>query len=345
MPVDEQPHQLRHGDGRVGVVQLGGPRVVERLERPAQEQVQPDHVLQRAAHEEILLLQPQDLALRDLIVRVEHLRDVLRGHLVLHGAVIVAVVEGLEVERLDGLGLPEPEVVAGAHAIAEDGRVVRHAPDHVAGHPADAQPPVIVDPLLGVAAELHLARDFRPRDFPGVPVAQPLVGDLGLPAVLDRLVEDAELVPDAVADRGDVERRHRVDVARGQPSEPAVAEARFLLLRGQLVQVQLQFREGLPHLADNAEVEEVVHEVRAGQELGGQVRHHPGVRAGQRPDSLHAAVEDAVAHGERQRDVQVVAGGELRPAAQRAHEVVDERLSQVRHAHAVPDARDGRGSG
>ena len=62
--VDEEPHQLGHRDRRVRVVELRHEMLVEPLERIADAQVQPQHVLQRARHEEILLLQPELLALR-----------------------------------------------------------------------------------------------------------------------------------------------------------------------------------------------------------------------------------------------------------------------------------------
>ena len=45
----------------------------------------------------------------DFVVGVEHLRDCLRRHLVLDRAVVVAVVERSEVERLDGFGFPKPQ--------------------------------------------------------------------------------------------------------------------------------------------------------------------------------------------------------------------------------------------
>ena len=47
-----------------------------------------------------------------LVVRVEHLGDVLRHDLLLDRPVVVADVEGLEVEGLDGLGLPQAQQVA-----------------------------------------------------------------------------------------------------------------------------------------------------------------------------------------------------------------------------------------
>src|SRR5215469_15194019 len=75
--VDEQVHQLGDCDGRVRVVELHCPFLMERLQRAIQLAMDPNHVLQRAAYEEVLLLQAQRLALGQFVVRVKHFGDVL----------------------------------------------------------------------------------------------------------------------------------------------------------------------------------------------------------------------------------------------------------------------------
>ena len=133
-------------------------------------------------------------------------------------------------------------------------------------------PPASSVVALGVAAELDLDSAARAGDLPGVAVAQPLVGDLHLPAVLDLLVEDAELVADAVADGRDLQRGQRVQVAGRQPAQAAVAQPGLLLLFDQLVESQARVRPAPARssLVD-AEVEQVVAQVRPEQKLRRQV--------------------------------------------------------------------------
>ena len=100
-------------------------------------------------------------------------------------------------------------------------------------------------PCLGVAAEPDGVLDLVAPDLPRVAVAQPAVGALDLPAVADVLIEDAELVAQAVADRRDVERRERVHVAGGEPAEAAVAEAGLLLVLDQRHRDQAERRHRL----------------------------------------------------------------------------------------------------
>jgi hypothetical protein len=61
--------------------------------------------------------------------------------------------------------------------------------------------------LFGVAAEPHFHRPLGPQHFPRIAEAQPFVGALHLPAIDDLLREDAELVADAVAQRGNFQGR------------------------------------------------------------------------------------------------------------------------------------------
>ena len=146
------------------------------------------------------------------------------------GAVVVAVVEGL---RSRTTRRPRPSTAAACWRCRRGSRgsaCRRRRPDHALGHPAHAVAAVLVRSGSVRPPKLDVEGDLGPRDLPRVAVAQPLVGHLDLPAVADLLVEDAELVADAVADRRDLERRERVHVAGGEPAEAAVAEARLLLL-------------------------------------------------------------------------------------------------------------------
>ena len=83
---------------------------------------------------------------------------------------------------------------------------------------------------LRAAAKHDLECHLRAHDLPRVAKAKPLVGDLHLPAVTNRLVEDAELVADAVANRRNVEGRERVHVARREAAQSAVAETGLFFL-------------------------------------------------------------------------------------------------------------------
>ena len=100
MHIHQQPHQLGHGDGRMGVVELHRKFAVEVGDLQALAAQDAEHVLQRTAHEEDLLGEAQPLALVQLVVGIEHLGEGLRLHLAQHGAGVVAGVEGGEIKGL-----------------------------------------------------------------------------------------------------------------------------------------------------------------------------------------------------------------------------------------------------
>jgi len=104
--VDQDAHQLWDGERRMRIVELNRVLLVEKQNGFGALHVNAHHVLERARHEEVLLLEPQDLAGLGLVVRVEHLGEVLADDLFLHGTQVVAHVERLKVEGLAGRGFP-----------------------------------------------------------------------------------------------------------------------------------------------------------------------------------------------------------------------------------------------
>ena len=99
----------------------------------------PQHVLERARYEKILLLEPELLAAGLLVVWIEHFTQVFRADFLVHGPVIVTGIERGEVERLGGLGAPQTQRVCRVVAIAEDRRVVGYALDEPVRDLDDAQ--------------------------------------------------------------------------------------------------------------------------------------------------------------------------------------------------------------
>jgi hypothetical protein len=230
--------------------------------------------LQRTGHEEVLLEQPQPLTRVWLVIGVQHLGDRLRGDLVLDGLVVVAGVEGFQRERLDGPRAPQRQHVAGVDAVTLDGRVVGDTFQQPTWHPPGAVVAGVIGVVLGVASPLDQEGDVGFGDLPGVSARQPVVGLLDLPAVVDLLVEDAEFVADAVADRRTLKGGQRVQVARGEPAEAAVAQSRFLLASQDRVEILAHRRQRSLCRPLHAQVQQVVAQLRTHQEFGRQVAGH-----------------------------------------------------------------------
>ena len=84
--IDEQAHQLGHGDGGMRVVHLDGEVAMQFGQRPFGVALNLQDVLQAAGDEEELLRQPELLALYAFVVGIKNFGDVFRGDLVGHRA-------------------------------------------------------------------------------------------------------------------------------------------------------------------------------------------------------------------------------------------------------------------
>ena len=320
--VDQQPHQLRHGDGRVGVVELNRPVVGEVLDGQSAVVEAAQHVLQRAADEEVLLLQAQTSAFVGAVVGVQHLGEGFAAHLFLNGAVVVADVEGIEVEAFGGIGTPEPQPVADVDAIAQHRHVMGNADGVFRRDPAGAVVAFVVDVALGATAEAHEAGLIGLGQFPGPAALEPFVGDLHLPAIADQLIEDAELVADAIAGGRDLQAGQRFHVAGRQTAKPAVAQAGFLLhIQDLLQRLDAEILQGLLGFLLDPEVQQVAVELRADQEFRRQVGHR-FLRAGpHRFSGGQVAHHQPITHRIAQGHVEVMAAGGGGELAEREEQV------------------------
>ena len=308
-------------DRRVRVVELDGHLVGQLVPALVVLDEAPHDVLQRRADEEVLLPEPQLTAARRAIVRIEHLRQVLRLVLLLDGLDVVPLVEVPKVEVLRRLGRPEPHVVDRARVVTRHRRVEGHRQDVLRVHPVEPQHALVVDDLDDAPAELHRVEHLGTRELPGVALPEPVVRILHLIAPLDPLVEHAVLVADAVAVARQRERRHRIEEAGGQAPEAAVAERGVQLHLVDPVEIELEVRQRVATALVEPHVHQAVRQQAAGQELHREVVDPLGVRPVVAAHGLHPALDQSFADG---------VGGRVEPVAGRGGErVLAERVDQA----------------
>ena len=184
----------------------------------------------------------------------------------------------------------------------------------LSGMPAYPVLTALIVIVLGAPAELHIEADFRAHDLPRIPEAQPLVRKLDLPAVTNRLIEDAELVADSVADGRNVERCQRVHVAGRQTAEPTVSKTGFLFLFQKAREVLADLGQSPLHSLPETEADEAVAQMRSSQEFSGEISDNFGGCARSR-NAVHRGdivIQHAIANGVGQGHVPVVARCMLR---------------------------------
>ena len=186
----------------------------------------------------------------------------------------------------------------------------------------------VVGVVLGVAAPLDEVVHIGLGDLPWVSVDQPVVGLLDLPAVVDLLIEDAELVADAVADGRALEGGQRVEIACRQPSQAAVAQAGLLLATQHLVDVLPKRRQRLTGRVLDAEVDQVAAKLRPHQKFGREVAGNLPAQVERSLCGRDPVVLHAVAHGQRKCPVVMLWFQRGRRPADRVAQVVDDSASQ-----------------
>lgn len=165
MLVDQHAHQLGDYERGMRVVDVNGDLVGQVVKGFILRKMVVENILQRRTDEEILLRQPQQLALGVVIRRVEHLRDGLGHRVLLHSLDILPLRKGFHIEIADVARLPQPQ-----HA---DGLAVGAGNEHIVGHGlhlvavvlrnmADA----VLPPLLHAAAEADGHGAVLPRTKP-----------------------------------------------------------------------------------------------------------------------------------------------------------------------------------
>ena len=215
--IHEDAHELGYGDSRMRVVELDGGLGGELAPGKAVAVFEaPNDVGQRARDKEILLYEAKFFAGLGGVVRIEHLGDGFRDGLLPQGIHIAAFVEDFEVEVLVSLSLPKSKHVHGAAIVADDRNVPRQAEEALCIDPFMMRMAERIEFLNDLAIKMHGLAIGRACDLPGASVAHPCVRVLDLFAVHELLAEETELIMDAVADGGQVQRAEGVHEAGSQ---------------------------------------------------------------------------------------------------------------------------------
>ena len=122
--VQHNAHQLRNGQGGVGIVNMDRHLLRQIIQRAVLGQVTVNNILHRGGHQEILLAQAQGLALRRVICRIQHLTDGLCHGRLFHSLNILALIKQTHIQcRL--ASRPQAQT---SHTVAQTAYI------HIIGH-------------------------------------------------------------------------------------------------------------------------------------------------------------------------------------------------------------------
>src|SRR5262245_12562304 len=104
---------------------------------------------------------------------------------------MIARIEDIEAERIDGAGRPEPERIHVAALPTDDRRVIGDRLHRLVRMPDGARATRREGRHLHEAAKPDVVGDLRALEFPRVPEREPVLRIFLLDAVLDHLAEEA----------------------------------------------------------------------------------------------------------------------------------------------------------
>ena len=295
--VEKDAHELGYAQRRMGVVDVDGDAVREVVEARIGLEMPRDYALDGRGHEEILLFESEGFALDVIVGGIKHLGDGLRHRLCGHRLDVFAAREHGHIEVHGRLRRPQPDAVDGVGVIARDVHIVGHGEHRGVVALTDGEPAVFPI-LVHDAAELDFIGLLGTGGKPHSALFEPVVGLLQLPAVHDDLLEDAVVVHDGETACRIALGGERVHIRRGEPAESAVAEPCIGLEGIQLVEVRAQLLHRLGDLIGDAEVEQVVLERPAEQELHGHVVDLLCILFTHALFEVDAGLREYIAHGD-----------------------------------------------
>ena len=212
MLIKQQAHKFRHGQSRMGVVDMHG-RTARQFDKTVMSEMIPQNALQPCRYKEILLLEAQDFAVSGGVIRVEDIGYGFNRSFGINSALAVAATRSTG-QMADGrFGAPQAQFVDSAVLITESRNVIGNS---VYGF---------------TVAVRHSHRLVRMPVFPDItPFLKPVVGVLHLIAVNDSLLEKPVTVPQTAAVAGKAHGCHAIQITGRQAAQSAIADTGVLFL-------------------------------------------------------------------------------------------------------------------
>ncbi len=327
--IDEDAHQFGDDERWVGIVELDEDVLRQVVDGVAFFAEAAQDVVHGGCDEEVLLAEAELLTLHGGVVRVEDLGEVLGENFAFHGFNVVTAVEFVEGEFVGGLCAPEAEGINVCAAEADDRQVVGDGLHLLCGDPDPFVAAGAAGVVLDVAAEADEAGVFGALHFPGIAVFEPVIRLFALLAIDHTLTENTVVVAQAVARRREVERGERVHEAGCEAAETAIAETGVHFVVAQTVPVEAERVHSFAALVLEAEVDHVVTEEAADEELEREVIDAADLCGAVSILRGHPAVNETVAHSEGERLITVTLGGAVIALCQGETHIPEEVLREA----------------
>ena len=266
MLINQQAHQLRNRQHRMGVVKVNRNFVCQVSKGFMQLIMAVENILYRRGDEEIFLTQAQLAPGVGRVVRIQYPGDVFGMVFIFHRREVITLIKFTEVNLAAGLGAPQTERVGRIGIKTRDNLIVGFRQDLFGFNPAR-----LFTFLLNASAEAHFVTRIMPFKFPRVAVLEPVIRRLFLPAVNDVLLKHPVVIADTVTTTRQAQGRQRIEETGGQAPKTAITQPRVILFVNQLFKVQPHLFQRAVHIFVDAQRQQGVRKRTANQKLHRQV--------------------------------------------------------------------------
>ena len=156
-------------------------------------------LLYRSGDEEILLFQTKLFPCIVVIIRIEYLHDIAGKVLLFHRLLVIALVEGIQLEAFHRLRIPDAQRVDNTVSVAHDRDIIGNRLDRLIALLSEMASAVLVHIDIDIAAKFYFLRILRPFQFKRIAVLQPVIRHFHLKTIPDLLFEHAVMIADATA--------------------------------------------------------------------------------------------------------------------------------------------------
>ena len=272
--VHEQTHHFGNGHHGVGIVELY--HVVHREVFKIGSMIPLElvnKILKAGRSKEILLFEPERLAGRPGIVRIQDTGNVFGVVLPFNRPQIMHVVEKLQIESVFRARFPQAEAVHGSGIKPDYGDIVGGGGNFLG----------VLDPVRGMtigslvghrrAAEAYGNGKIRAFYFPGIAMFEPVVRIFYLIPVLNMLFKHTVLVPYTVSVPRIIEGRERIEETGRKTPETAVSETGIRFFFSYVHVIEIEFFEYFPNRIHYAKIDAVVSESPAHEKFRRKIIH------------------------------------------------------------------------
>src|SRR5690606_17645736 len=213
-------------------------------------------------------------------------------------AKVIAGIEAVQLQIFLGACAPQPQGVDRSTTPAYHRRVIGDGAYALLRLPQLPRGARTVVEAHHSAAKADAIGHLGTLELPGIAEVQPGFGLLGLPAVDDRLAEQAMLITNAVAVRGQTQGRHALHEAGCQAPEAAVAQCRIRLDLTDALELDTELGHGLAGHIEQTEIAQVVHQQATDEEFQGKVIDTLGALTLDLSGRLLPAIDHVIASGQ-----------------------------------------------